>query len=235
MRIESRPALISYQYYRMVCVSSRDRPFFSYQDYHMVCVSSRDRPFLRTGGYHTFVAHDRRRAGTPSASHCRWIRWRACCGVQTSGTSARGAGSPRPAHASCRSARCSNPRSLRGRARPSAPVTVLGSWGRSMRGAVRNKERRKRRWTPSQDPSTEQAACSCRRGAGVHARPDARRVRERARARDMAVPLGPPLPLPSPCAHMRAPSPCICPAYARAPCAHMPSPCAYARGPVQPH
>ena len=32
--------------------------------------------------------------------------------------------------------------------------SVLGSWVKTMRGAVRNKERCKRRRTPTQDPST---------------------------------------------------------------------------------
>ena len=33
-------------------------------------------------------------------------------------------------------------------------IGVLGSWGRTMRGAARSKERRKGRRAPTQDPST---------------------------------------------------------------------------------
>ena len=38
--------------------------------------------------------------------------------------------------------------------RPPRPPSVLGSWGNTMRDAVRNKERWKRCRTPTQDPST---------------------------------------------------------------------------------
>ena len=37
------------------------------------------------------------------------------------------------------------------------PSPVLGSWGKTMRDAVRNKERWERRRTPTQDPSTDLA------------------------------------------------------------------------------
>ena len=40
---------------------------------------------------------------------------------------------------------------------PSAPFPVLGSWGKTTQDAVRNKECWKRRHTPTQDPSTNEA------------------------------------------------------------------------------
>ena len=54
---------------------------------------------------------------------------------------------------------------------------VLGSWGKTMRDAVRNKERWKTRRTPTQDPSTD---VHPRRPQGRGAAP---RAAARARAR----------------------------------------------------
>ena len=86
---------------------------------------------------------------------------------------------------------------------------VLGSWGNTMRDAVRNKERWRRRRTPTQDPSTSLYLCSV-----------TARVRARARVRVCsALPVSVPcprvsLPLPLP---LRLPLPLPLPAAASAP------------------